>query len=101
MGTGGHPTVGKITAHIVLYKDKDDISRSNGIRITCLGSAIAQTIRVKSIARPRKRFLASAYPAMADVIQVRIIAITAINTVLTSQRIAAGTTGPAVTISGV
>ncbi len=91
----GHPTVGKITAQIVLYRDKDDISRSRGIKITCLGRAIAHTISVNSTVRPLNRFLASAYPAIADVIQVSTIAITAINTVFTSQRIEAGTTGPA------
>ena len=90
----GHPTIGKITAQIVLYKFRLDISRSNGIKITCFGNAIAHTINVKSNCRPTNLFFASAYPAMDAVIQVRIMDMIAMNTVLISQRIAAGTVGP-------
>ena len=62
--------------------------------MTCFGSAIAATIRLKIRYLPMKRFFARAYPAIAAVMQVRIIAITAMNTVLTIQRMAAGTVGP-------
>ena len=91
----GHPTVGKITAQIVLYIFSEDISRNNGIRITCFGRAIAHTISENRIVRPINLFFASAYPAIAAVKQVRSIATTAMNTVFKSQRIAAGTSGPA------
>ena len=64
------------------------------MRITCFGNAIAHTIKVKSNLPPTNRFFASAYPAMDAVIQVRIIDITAMNTVLIIHRIAAGTLGP-------
>ena len=56
----GQPTVGKITAKSVLYSFKKDISLINGIRITCFGSAIAQTIKVNKRVLPLKRFFASA-----------------------------------------
>ena len=56
----GQPTMGKMTAQMVLYRFSALISRSRGIRMTCLGSAIAQTMRVNSSLRPTKRFLASA-----------------------------------------
>ena len=62
--------------------------------ITCLGRAMAQTMRENSSARPGNRFLARAYPAMEAVMQVRIIAITAMNTVFKSHRMAAGAVGP-------
>ena len=39
-------------------KCSPDISRSSGIKITCLGSAMAATIRENSTARPKKRFFA-------------------------------------------
>ena len=51
--------MGKITAQIVSYIFREDISRSRGIRITCLGSAMAQTIRLKTMPRPQNRFFAS------------------------------------------
>ena len=91
----GHPTIGKITAQMVLYSFSADISRNNGIKITCFGSAMAHTIKVNTTERPMKRFFASAYPAIAAVKQVRNMDTTAINTVFISQRTAAGTTGPA------
>ena len=56
----GQPTMGKMTAQMVLYRFRELISRSRGIRMTCLGSAMAQTMRVNSTLRPTKRFLASA-----------------------------------------
>ena len=56
----GQPTIGKMTAQIVLYSCRLLISRSRGIRMTCLGRAMAQTISVNSTPRPMKRFLASA-----------------------------------------
>ena len=90
----GHPTVGKITARIVLYNFKKDICRIKGIKITCFGSAMAQTIRVKRSVLPLKRFFARAYPAMDAVTQVRTIADKDMNTVLKSQRTAPGTFGP-------
>jgi|GEM_PF-4842758 len=86
---------GKTTAQIVLYKFRADICLINGISITCLGNAIAQTISVNNNIRPLNLFLASAYPAIAAVIQVKIIAITAINTVFISHLAAAGSSGPA------
>ena len=67
----------------------------SGMRMTCFGSAIAQMMSVKMSLRPTKRFFASAYPASAEVAQVRSIAATAIHTVLSIQRIAPGTVGPA------
>ena len=68
--------------------------------MTCFGSAIAQTISVKMSVRPTKRFFASAYPASAEVTQVRSIAATAIHTVLSIQRIAPGTVGPTENATG-
>ena len=56
----GQPTMGKMTAQMVLYRFKELISRSRGIRMTCLGRAIAHTMRVNSSLRPTKRFFASA-----------------------------------------
>ena len=56
----GQPTMGKMTAQMVLYRFSALISRSRGIRMTCFGSAMAQTIRVKRMLRPTKRFFASA-----------------------------------------
>ena len=56
----GQPTVGKITAHRVLCRFSHAISLSSGIMMTCLGSAMAQTNRLKINPRPAKRFLASA-----------------------------------------
>ena len=67
----------------------------SGMRMTCFGSAIAQTMSVKMSLRPTKRFLASAYPASAEVAQVRSMAATAIHTVLNIQRIAPGAVDPA------
>ena len=52
---------------------------------------MAATIRLKRNARPMNRFFARAYPAMAAVMQVRIMAMIAMNTVLISQRRAPGT----------
>ena len=66
----------------------------SGMRMTCFGSAIAQTMSVNINVRPTKRFFASAYPASAEVTQVSSIAATAIHTVLSIQRIAPGTVGP-------
>ena len=54
----GQPTMGIMTAQMVLYSFSADISRSSGIRITCLGSAMAQTTRLNRIPRPQKRFFA-------------------------------------------
>ena len=56
---------------------------------------MAHTIRVNTTERPIKRFFASAYPAIAAVKQVRSMDTTAMKIVFRSQRIAAGTTGPA------
>ena len=56
----GQPTIGKITAQMVLYSCRLLISRSRGIRMTCLGRAMAQTIKVNRTLRPTKRFLARA-----------------------------------------
>ncbi len=56
----GQPTMGKITAQMVSYRPRLDISRSRGIRITCLGRAMAQTTREKTTPRPMKRFFARA-----------------------------------------
>ena len=56
----GQPTVGKMTAHSLSYSFSVDISFSRGIRMTCLGSAMAQMMRENSNARPMKRFLARA-----------------------------------------
>ncbi len=91
----GQPTVGKITAQIVLYSFRFDISRIRGIVITCLGSAIAATINANRMVCPANLFFARAYPAIVAVTHVRIMAISDINTVLISQRTAAGRTGPA------
>ena len=55
----GQPTMGKMTAQMVSYSFREDISRSRGIRMTCLGRAMAQTIRLKMMPRPQKRFFAS------------------------------------------
>ena len=54
----GQPTMGKITAQMVSYRFREDISRTRGIRMTCLGRAMAQTTREKIIVLPQKRFLA-------------------------------------------
>ena len=56
----GQPTVGKITAQRLSYRRRADISFSRGIRMTCLGRAMAQTMRENRSARPLKRFLARA-----------------------------------------
>ena len=48
----GQPTIGTITAQMVSYRPREDISRSSGIRITCLGSAMAHTIRLNRMPRP-------------------------------------------------
>ena len=56
----GQPTVGKITAHRLSYRRRADISFSRGIRMTCLGRAMAQTMRENRMARPLKRFFARA-----------------------------------------
>ena len=40
------------------YRPREDISRSRGIRITCLGRAMAQTTREKIRPLPQKRFFA-------------------------------------------
>ena len=55
---------------------------------------MAQTMRENRIPRPTNRFFARAYPAMAAVRQVISMAITDMNTVLMSQRKAAGAVGP-------
>ena len=54
----GQPTMGKITAQMVSYSFSADISRSSGIRMTCLGRAMAHTMRLNRIPRPQKRFFA-------------------------------------------
>ena len=100
----GQPTVGKITAQMLSHSPMAEISLMRGMRITCLGRAMAQTMREKRSARPGNRFFARAYPAMEAVMQVRTMAITAINTVLRSHRMAAGNWGPEsimVVLSGV
>ena len=56
----GQPTVGRMTAQSVLCRFRNAISLSSGMRMTCLGSAIAHTKIEKISARPVKRFLASA-----------------------------------------
>ena len=56
----GQPTVGKMTAHRVSYRFSADISFSRGIRMTCLGRAMAHTIRENRMARPMNRFFARA-----------------------------------------
>ena len=56
----GQPTVGKITAQRLSYSFRADISLSRGMRMTCLGRAMAHTMREKMIARPANRFLARA-----------------------------------------
>ena len=89
----GQPTTGKITDQRVLVRCRPSISRSRGMRITCLGRAMAHTIRENSTARPMNRFLARAYPARAAVPQVSTMAATDMNTVLMSQRKAAADLG--------
>ena len=56
----GQPTVGRMTAQSVSCMRRKLISLSRGMRITCLGKAIAQMNSVNSAPRPRKRFFASA-----------------------------------------
>ena len=60
----GQPTTGKTTAkmepQVVSTRWRMDISRSSGMRMTCLGSAMAHTNREKMKPRPQKRFFASA-----------------------------------------
>ena len=56
----GQPTVGKITAHKVLCRPRKLISFSRGMRITCLGSAMAMMKMEKMTVRPANCFLAMA-----------------------------------------
>ena len=44
--------MGKMTAQMVSYIFRADISRSRGIRMTCLGRAMAQTIKLNKMVRP-------------------------------------------------
>ena len=61
---------------------------------------MAHTISVKIRFLPTKRFFAREYPARAEVRQVSSMAATAIQTVLTIQRIAAGTVAPEIATIG-
>ena len=60
----GQPTTGKMTAkmepQVVSIRCSRDISRSRGIRMTCLGSAMAHTNRENTNPLPQNRFFASA-----------------------------------------
>ena len=56
----GQPTVGKITAQMLSYSPSALISRISGIRMTCFGSAMAATMRLKIRYLPMKRFFARA-----------------------------------------
>ena len=58
------------------------IKFNKGIKITCFGNAIAATNTMNIILTPGKFFLASAYPANADVAQTKNVVITEINTEL-------------------
>ena len=53
----GQPTVGRITAQMLLFRWKKVISWSRGMTMTCLGRAMAQMMMVKSTPRPMNRFL--------------------------------------------
>ena len=56
----GQPTVGRMTAQRVLWSFKNAISLSRGIRMTCLGRAMAHTKMENTSPRPTNFFFASA-----------------------------------------
>ena len=56
----GQPTVGKMTAHEVLYSPMAAIMRTRGTITTCFGSAIAHTKMAKMNFAPVNRFFANA-----------------------------------------
>jgi hypothetical protein len=55
----GQPTIGKMTDQSDSDRPRDLASVTSGIRMTCLGRAIAQTKSVKTSFLPEKCFLAS------------------------------------------